>query len=376
LRSATAEPPGPVHLAVTADALAASIGHDVPPVPALAAAAGDQPERQPEPVPAWPAARRPVMLLGHAALRAQAGPAVRRLADAWGCPVVVTPLAKGLLSESHPLHAGTLGMAGQALVWRLLHQADLLLAIGLDATERPTPWPSQRPSLNIGSLFHGEPAPAADLGRTLDALRSAHPGPTDWTRAEISTHRQQLREACDAGRVPGRLNLGDVIDALRAALPVDALLTVDGGAHRPLVGQCWTTRRPRQLLMGTRAAASGEALCGAIAAQVLDPLQPVVCLLGEDGLAMVQAELRMAAALKLSPTVLVLCDGRPLRAQPAAVPRVDGIDVALLAQSMGCDGLLVDSVRSLAAALGAPRASDRPLVIGAFIEPVASLDDA
>jgi len=41
----------------------------------------------------------------------------------------------------------------------------------------------------------------------------------------------------------------------------------------------------------------------------------------------------------------------------------------MLARSMGCDGLEVDSVKALDGVLGRPRAKDRPLVIGAKIDP-------
>lgn len=44
-------------------------------------------------------------------------------------------------------------------------------------------------------------------------------------------------------------------------------------------------------------------------------------------------------------------------------------DVSMLARAMGCDGVEADSVKALEGVLAGARAKDRPLVIGARIEP-------
>ncbi len=90
-----------------------------------------------------------------------------------------------------------------------------------------------------------------------------------------------------------------------------------------------------------------------------------------------EGELRVAASLKLALIVVVFCDNglnrielkQMARHYPSWGTRIDPTDIALLAQAMGCDGVNVDSVRGLEAALAAPRSADRPLVIGATIDP-------
>jgi acetolactate synthase-1/2/3 large subunit len=47
---------------------------------------------------------------------------------------------------------------------------------------------------------------------------------------------------------------------------------------------------------------------------------------------------------------------------------IEPVDMARLAPAMGCDGVMVDSAGALQDALSR-RASDRPLVIGAVIDP-------
>jgi acetolactate synthase-1/2/3 large subunit len=57
------------------------------------------------------------------------------------------------------------------------------------------------------------------------------------------------------------------------------------------------------------------------------------------------------------------------RHYPSWGTRIDATDIALLAQAMGCDGVNVDSEAGLERALAAPRSHDRPLVIGARLDP-------
>ena len=103
----------------------------------------------------------------------------------------------------------------------------------------------------------------------------------------------------------------------------------------------------------------------------------MVCFTGDGGLAMVQGELRVAATLKLGIVVVVFCDNslnrielkQMARSYPSWGTVIEPTDIVKLAQSMGCDGVQVDSAKALEAALAAPRAADRPLVIGATIDP-------
>lgn len=160
-------------------------------------------------------------------------------------------------------------------------------------------------------------------------------------------------------------------------MPVHTVVTTDVGSHKLLVGQGWTAHAPRGVLMSNGLSSMGYSLPAAITAQLLEPARPVECFTGDGGLAMVQGELRVAASLKVAPIVVVFCDDsldrielkQMARHYPSWGTRIDATDVAQLAQSMGCDGVNVDSAAALERALSAPRATDRPLVIGARIDP-------
>jgi acetolactate synthase I/II/III large subunit len=387
VRTAMAERPGPVHITTAADVVGAKAIDDrfvLPPLAAKAfplayatdAAAADAAKR-------LAAARRPAILAGIGAVRANASDALARLAESLGCPVVVAPMAKGVINETHPYYAGTLDMACKDLVWDFLAGCDLLVAAGFDAVELINPWRLKVATIHVDSLPNTDQVYPAELelvgpiGAILEALDVAAKGAPRWTEDEVAAQRARLRAAYLEGRTKGRLNPTDVVDAVRAALPQETIATTDVGSHKLLVGQGWTTHAPRSVLMTNGLSSMGFSLPAAIAAKLLHPERPVACFTGDGGLAMVQGELALAAGLKIDPLIVVFCDNslnrielkQARRNYPSWGTLIEPIDLEKLAQSMGCDGVMVDSAAALERVLGEKRAADRPLLLGAQIDP-------
>jgi len=388
LRTAMAERPGPVHITTHADVVGAEAKDDsivlppLKPVPAAMqvfapdAAAADIPRR-------LRAAKRPAVLVGIAAQRADAHESLAKLAATIGLPVVVAPMAKGMLAEDHPYYAGTLDMACNALVWDFLKGCDLLLAVGFDAVELIKPWQLNVPTVHIDAtpntdqIYPADTELVGDIRAILDAITSAWQGETKWKESEVKKHRGALRAGYYAGRVDGRLNPTDVVDLVREAMPRETIASTDVGSHKLLVGQGWTTYGPRSVLMTNGLSSMGYSLPAAMVAKMLHPEKPVVCFVGDGGLAMVQGELRLASSLGLGLLVIVFCDNslnrieikQANRKYPSWGTLIEETDLAQLASSMGCDGVMVDSAAQLSRALAEGRPGNRPLVIGARIDP-------
>ena len=380
LRTAMAERPGPVHITTHADVVGAEAKDDAVALPPLKVTAfggdGGVARRLRK-------ASKPVILAGIAAQRANAHAALAQLAEAAGIPVVVAPMAKGVLAEDHPYYAGTLDMACNALMWDFLKGRDLLLAVGFDAVELIKPWTLSLPIVHIDALpntdqiYRADTELVGDIAAIVNAVAAAWKGEPRCKPAAVKRHREQLRAAYYAGRVKGKLNPTDVIDAVREALPREALATTDVGSHKLLVGQGWSAFEPRSVLMSNGLSSMGYSLPAAIVAQMLNPKRPVVCFIGDGGLAMVQGELRLAASLKLPLLVVVFCDGslnrieikQANRKYPSWGTLIESTDIVRLAQSMGCEGAMVQSAPALARVLAQKRPADRPLVVGATIDP-------
>ena len=382
LRLAMAERPGPVHITTHADVVGLEVKEEEIVLPPLSAHRFAQAFGDADVARKIKGAKRPMVLAGIAALRAQAGASLVRFAEAIGCPVVVSPMAKGVMPEDHALFAGTLDMACNQVLWDFLKGADLLLCVGFDAVELIKPWTLAVPAIHIDStpntdqVYPAEVELVGPIGGILDGLREDLGDLARWSEREVAAHREGLKKAYYAGRVAGKLNPTDVIDAVREAMPRETIACTDVGSHKLLVGQGWRTYAPRAMLMTNGLSSMGYALPAGIVAKLLHPQRPVVSFIGDGGFAMVQGELGLAAALKLGLVVVVLCDNslnrielkQAQRNYPSWGTLIEPVDLARLAPAMGCDGVMVESAAALRDALER-RAPDRPLVIGAVIDP-------
>jgi acetolactate synthase I/II/III large subunit len=385
LRTATAERPGAVHVTVSHDSFGKEItgttdGPRLPPLTATAATLdfyGDEPAR------ALRAARRPVLLAGAGAVRCGAAGALADLSERMGAPVVVGAMAKGVIDERHPYFAGVLDMAGLGVIWSLLESADLIVTAGFDPVELITPWRVSTPVLHVDTVPNIDqiyPAPIELVGNVRAALQwlaSAWDGSPRWTEAEVTAHRAALRSAWEDGYSDGRLNPAEVVTTVRSAAPSGTVMTADVGSHKIMAGQAWTAFAPRETLITNGLSSMGFGLPAAIAASLVSPGMPVVCLTGDGGFAMTAPELSVAARYRLPLVVVVFSDGGLNRIElhqaslgyPLTATAVDRIDIPVLAESLGCDGIRVESVSGLEKALSSAFVSrERPLVIEARID--------
>lgn len=387
-RIAIAERPGPVHVTTAANVLTAeATDHDIRMPPLAATGEASQTftaaGHTSQPAALLERARRPLILAGMSAVRAGCGPALRALAEELGCPVVVSPKAKGIVPEDHPYFAGTIDMACNKKVWSLLASADLILAVGFDAVELIKPWQLRVPVVHIDSTPNVDQVYPADvefvgaMPAVLEAFRAAAGDGARWTESEIRQHRTELFDEYYSGRVAGKLNPSDVVDTVRQAMPAAAIATTDVGSHKLLVGQGWRTATPRSLLMTNGLSSMGFSLPSAITAKLLHRDRPVVCFTGDGGFAMVQSELQVAAALGLGVLVIVFCDNSLHRIElkqmakqyPSWGTRFQSSDIVKLAEAMGCDGERADTAAALASIVSRAVNLARPLVVEAHIDP-------
>lgn len=388
IRIATAERPGPVHITTAADVLAAEATDcDVrlPPMSIAGEGAGavTVAGESWQPATLLGRSRRPVILAGMAAVRARCHAEVRTLAEQLGCPVVVSPKAKGILPEDHRYFAGTLDMACGKRVWSFLESCDLILAVGFDAVELIKPWRLRVPVVHIDATPNTDqvyPAEVEFIGAMrsiLEEFRAAAGEGARWAEGDILRHRTALFDEYYSGRVQGKLNPSEVVDTVRQAFPATAIATTDVGSHKLLVGQGWRVQEPQLLLMTNGLSSMGFALPGAIAAKILHRDRPVVCFTGDGGFAMVQSELRVAASLGLGILVIVFCDNSLNRIElkqiiknyPSYGTRFEASDVAKLAEAMGCEGARADTPEALAKVLWRASALTQPLVVETRIDP-------
>src|SRR6476646_928948 len=81
------------------------------------------------------AARNPVVLAGHGAVRAGASDALRRFAETLGVPVATTFHGKGVLPDDHPQALGAVGFMRHDYVNFGFDKADTIVAVGYELQE-------------------------------------------------------------------------------------------------------------------------------------------------------------------------------------------------------------------------------------------------
>jgi acetolactate synthase-1/2/3 large subunit len=386
---ALGEPPGPVHLDVPEDVLMAPAREEIPPLPAerrLSAAAPSSLERAAE---LLRAARRPIAVVGASAMRVRNPGLLQAVIDRHRLPFASTTMAKGMISEEHPLALGCIERARRQVQRELLRGADLIVGLGYDVVEvEYEAWIGQVPLLSIDvdpvdadasvTIAHQV---VGDLDASLEWLAALPPLGPEWPADAPARHRERFQRALRPASA--RFTPHHAIDVVRELLPRDGILAFDVGAHTHQIASQWTALAARTFLITNGWSSMGFGLPAAIAAKLARPRSSVVALIGDGCFQMTAGEIATARRLGLSLPVVVLDDGWLSLIQVKQVRRRFGLygtdlgehsHVEPPAHYFGVPAVAARSADELALALKAALAADHPTVIEARVDPSPYLD--
>lgn len=300
--------PGPVHIALPSDLAvreyesrsAAESVHDAAPGTATVGQVAHRVE----------SAERPLLLIGLGATPACA-PAVRALIEKLQAPFLITPKAKGIASEDHPLFAGVAsGMAIDTDIVETIRAADLILAVGFDPVECDKTWFAdvEVAALDSAAMAEGGYRPLeaiGDLEHLLLELAGITVNPKPWPVELLESRRAAIQRAPleSGGLSPLRL-----IQELRAIFPRDGIATSDVGSHKLVMGQFWRCYEPGTFLMSNGLSGMGFGLPSAIAAQLVAPEKAVLAIVGDAGMLMMVHDLALIREMALPVIIVVLTD--------------------------------------------------------------------
>jgi acetolactate synthase-1/2/3 large subunit len=379
---ALAEPPGPVHLDLPEDVIAAPIAprHGRASLPAEArrrkgGSLGGA-------LAALRRARRPVAALGLTAARLGVGRYIQRFLERHRIPFVTTMMGKGVVPEDHPLHIGVVGRAKHRWVEAFLADADLVLGIGYDPVEIGyEDWMPKVPLVHLD----GEPVDAdprvqvaadvqGDVRDLLAGLSRRGVPRTAWDLAAIRAFRQRLY----AGLRPRAEGFQphQVLDLLRAWLPDDGILACDVGAHTHIIASQWPVRRPNTLLVSNGWSSMGYGIPAAMAAKLAAPDREVACVVGDGGFLMQAGEMATAARLGRRIVFVILRDASLSLIEAKQLRkgyRIAGVRLFVEAAQpatdyFGVPCLPVRSPREFRRALTAARRAKGPVAIEAVVD--------
>jgi acetolactate synthase I/II/III large subunit len=305
---AQAQKPGPTHIELPEDVMAAMI--DAEPLPARGGVRAPEPGAQEllKAVQIIRSAVKPIVLAGNGVARVGAAPALREFARATGIGVAETFMGKGLLDYEDPHSLGTVGLQSRDYTLAGFEDADVVITVGYDLVEHaPKFWNPKgdktivcidtvAPEVDeyfmtesdlIGDLYH-------ILSRLAEECRDA-PHPTESSRLnEIILGRLEAGRDDDSFPAQPPRALWEI----RKALGREDLLISDVGLHKLWIARMFPAHEPNTVFIANGLAGMGIALPTAIAAKLVHPRRKVVTVNGDGGFLMNVQELETAVRLK------------------------------------------------------------------------------
>lgn len=248
---------------------------------------------------------RPVIIAGTLAIRKGLGPEL-------GClrvPVFTTAAAKGVVDETTEIAAGVYTGVGLELTPErdLLAACDLVVGIGIRPNEVLATKPFPCPSLNID--------PADVPGAKIFNFTATAPCIPDGFWQQLAEKRWGIdRLAASRTRLEARMRDGFlpavVLEACVKQLGPSVRLVADTGSFCTICEHAWRSSRWDLFLGSAQSRYMGTAIPMGIGAAIHDPATPVVVAVGDGGIGMYVAELRLAVERKLPVLVILMTDGR------------------------------------------------------------------
>ncbi len=305
------------------------------------------------------ASRKPVILAGLEARHGGAPEALRHMAEALSCPVLLSYKASGVLPASHSSFTGL--FSGAIAEASILHAADLIILFGFDAIEIiPGRWPYESPVLEL------RPAPATPLPvepaacvtgdlSAIAEMFMPNLKVSGWSAENIAQARKDITRTL-ALHGAGHTAQSAMEAAAELAAP-GARLTVDAGAHMFSALACWPAEAPLAVFKSNGLSSMGYALPAAIALSLENPQSHVLAVTGDGGMMMCLSELATAVEQGCNITVLVINDAalslidiKQQRQQyNSSGVHTQTIDFAACATALGCKAWRVgpgDDIRS------------------------------
>ncbi|QKV97091.1 thiamine pyrophosphate-binding protein [Streptomyces sp. NA02950] len=399
--AATTEPVGPSFLSLPVDLLVGEIDttQDRPTVraprkPVGAVQDGWQTAAQ-QSADLLAAAEHPVLVVGAAAIRSGAVPAIRALAERLNIPVITTYIAKGVLPAGHRLNYGAVtgymdGILSFPALETLFGPADLILTLGYDYAEdlRPSMW--QRggakqavrvsPTVNpIPRVYRPDVDVVTDVLAFVEHLDAHTAEVVPKTPHDIAPLRKRIVEfLSDSERYTDGMRVHQVIDCMNTVMtetaePGEGTIVSDIGFFRHYGVLFAHADQPFGFLTSAGCSSFGYGIPAAMGAQLARPGQPTFLIAGDGGFHSNSSDLETIARLNLPiVTVVVNNDTNGLielyqnighhRSHDLAV-KFTGVDFTDLARANGVEAVRAATRQELLAALRKGAGLGRPFLI-------------
>ncbi|MBL1288322.1 thiamine pyrophosphate-binding protein [Streptomyces sp. NPDC057067] len=399
--AAMTEPVGPSFISIPVDLLGAdidaSVTHPAAHTPAkpVGAVHADWQAAADKAAALVAGAEHPVFVVGAAAIRSGAVPAIRALAERLDVPVITTYIAKGVLPHGHHLNYGAVtgymdGILSFPALETLFGPADVIVTLGYDYAEdlRPSMWDRGgekqtvriSPTVNpIPRVYRPDVDVVTDVLAFVEHLDSATAEVAKKTPHDIAPLRERVAEfLADPTEYDDGMRVHQVMDSMNTvmaemAAPGEGTIVSDIGFFRHYGVLFARADQPFGFLTSAGCSSFGYGIPAAIGAQMARPGQPTFLIAGDGGFHSNSADLETIARLNLPiVTVVVNNDTNGLielyqnlghqRSHDPAV-KFTGVDFTELARANGVEAVKAGTREDLLAALRKGAGLGRPFLI-------------
>jgi len=328
-------------------------------------------------------ARRVIIYAGGGAVQSGVDGVLTELAETLDAPVITSVPGKGAIPEDHPLSFGVAFYGWSATIENFLRESEVCIVVGSKLGAQSTshwtlPLPKRIIQIDIdptelGRNYHAEVKVPGDarlaVEMLLDEIR-ANGGPARrWARADLAERRA-------AAAPPRDTRYRAYIEALRAALPRDGIITHDMTELSYLSHQCFPAYGTRTYLSPHGYGTLGFSMPAAIGAKIGAPEREVVAVVGDGGYQFTMEELAVAVQHDVTLPIVIFNDSTytAVKRGMDASRRYIGVDLVnpdyvKLADAYGIPSVRARSADALAEAIRDAQRRHGPTIIDTPITP-------
>ncbi len=333
-------------------------------------------------VPLLENARRPLIAVGLTARRLGIGHLLISFLEKYRVPVVLTPMAKGIIPANHRSFSGVLSHALSDCIEDIYEKTDLVIGIGYDPVEyNYESWMPDVPLIHFDTKEPDLPGGKNVTGfvgkpeEWFSILANLKPGAIVSELNTVIGIRDEMLSVFEG--FTGHFGPAAALKIMHEELPENSILTVDVGSHLHLAGQYWDPGDKGGFIITNGWSGMGFGIPAALASQMVNPEKTVVCLTGDGGFLMMAGEIVTAIRYNLPVIIVVFSDGelnliklkqswKDLPPYGTTLYQGDlfGTDVFL-----GVRVLKADSHESMRKAVISALSTHEPVIINAVIDP-------
>jgi acetolactate synthase-1/2/3 large subunit len=326
--------------------------------------------------------KRPLIAIGLTAARFGLRKKIIDFLSVNRIPVILTPMAKGLVPEDHPCYAGVLFHALSDYLEDIYEKTDLVIGLGYDPIEYNfESWMPDVPLIHFDTLetdmppdreiyqFKGEPS------EWFQIMSNINSGSLIFESGIIKGIRDEMNSVFKG--FLSRFGPVTALKTLQEELPSDTIVTADVGSHLHLIGQYWKTPVSNRFIITNGWSSMGFGIPAAIAAQLNRPDSTVVCITGDGGFLMAAGEIMTARRYNLPVIIVVLSDGElnliKLKQSWKDLPTYGTLlysgDLFNSDVFLGIKVLTADSEEKMRKSINIALSLDEPVIINTVIDP-------